>query len=575
MRRTVSTASRATSRTRPRTSTGWFPRAAEDPIIPICKRLAAAAFAALALTPAAANTPLNLFVEAHTADAIGDQARAARLFAALAERDPADRGIARRAVSTAIAAGDTALALSVARRTPLTDVGLDGRLLMVADLLRHGRSNDALGLINERTSDSDGGFLAPLLRGWAEQQAHKDGSARLANVPTDSLLAPFAAEQRAAMLLDAKRVDEAAPLIDQALASGGARETRLRLGFAALLARLGERARAQALLVGDDPALALLDLGRPQRGIAIDGPAAGLSELLIGVAVGMARGEDRSLPLTLAQIARHAAPDNSEANLLTALFLERQDQAQLALDVLARVPGEDPFAEDALDASARVLMAAKRTPEALALALRSARRNGASASDFARLGNVYDELGRHAESADAFARGAALADRAGSANRWSYRLLGAAQLDKIKRWPEARAQLELGLQASPNEPLLLNYLGYNSLERGENLVEAEAMIRRALALRPDDASITDSLGWALYKRGRLPEAIATLQKASVADPAQSEINEHLGDALFQSGRRYEARFAWRAALVNAEEAIERMRLETKIGTGLTKATAAP
>jgi len=537
--------------------------------------LLAASIAALALTPAAASEPINIFVEARTADAIGDQARAARLFAALAERDPANRGIARRAVSTAIAAGDTALALSVARQMKPADLGLDGRLLIVADLLRRQRANEALGWINERTSDSDGGFLAPLLRGWAEQQARKDGSARLANVPSDTLLAPFAAEQRAAMLLDSKRIAEAAPLIQQALAGAGGRETRLRLGFAALLAKAGERDQAKALLVGEDPALKLLDLGRPQRGIAIDSPAAGLSEMLIGVAVGLSRGDDRALPLTLAQIARHAAPDSSEANLLTALFLERQGQAQPALDVLARVPQDDPFAEDALDASARLLLAGKRGPEALALALRSAGGDKASAADFARLGNVYDELERHAEAADAFARGAALADRDGSANRWTYRLLGASQLDKLKRWPEARAQLELGLKSAPNEPLLLNYLGYNLLERGENLVEAEAMIRRALALRPGDASITDSLGWALYKRGRLPEAIATLQKASVADPAQSEINEHLGDALFHAGRRYEARFAWRAALVTADEAAERGRLEAKIAAGWTKATAAP
>jgi tetratricopeptide (TPR) repeat protein len=497
------------------------------------------------------------------------------LFAVLAERDPANRGIARRAVSTAIAAGDTALALSVARRMDQADLGLDGRLLIVADLLRRGRANEALGWINERTSDSDGGFLAPLLRGWAEQQAGKDGAKRLANVPADTLLAPFAAEQRAAMLLDSKRTSQALPLIEQALAGAGGRETRLRLAFAALLARAGERDQAKALLTGEDPALKLLDLDRPQRGIAIDGPAAGFSELLAGVAVGLARGDDRALPLTLAQIARHAAPDSSEANLLTALFLERQEQPQLALDVLGHVPQDDPFAEDALDASARLLLAEKRGAEALALALRSAGRRDASAADFGRLGNVYDELDRHAEAADAFARGAALADRDGASNRWTYRLLGAAQLDKIKRWPEARAQLELGLKASPNEPLLLNYLGYNSLERGENIVAAEAMIRRALALRPGDASITDSLGWALYKRGRLPEAIVTLQKASIADPVQSEINEHLGDALYQSGRRYEARFAWRAALVNADEAIERARLEAKIGAGLTKATAAP
>ena len=528
---------------------------------------------ALPLAPVAASP--NLFVEARTADAIGDQGRAARLFAALATSDPTNRDLARRAVSTAIEAGDTTLALSVARRMAPADLGLDGRLLIVADLLARGRANEALGVINERTSDSDGGFLAPVLRGWAEQQARRDGSARLANIPANSMLSPFAAEQRAAMLLDRKRVAEALPLIDQALEVGGRRGVRLRLAFAAALAKAGERDRARSLLVGNDPALKALDLGRPQSGIAIDSPAAGFAELLTGIAIGLSRGDDRALPLSLTQVARHAAPANSEGHLLAAVFLEQRGQAHAALAALGKIPADDPFAEDAIDAAARLLIAEKRGPEALALAQRSVARRDASAGDHARLGNVLAELGRHAEAADAFARAGAIADREGAADRWTYRLLGAAQLDEVKRWPEARAQLELGLKAAPDEPLLLNYLGYNSVERGENLDAAEAMIRRALALRPDDASITDSLGWALYKRGRLPEAIATLQKASIADPAQSEINEHLGDALYQSGRRYEARFAWRAALVTAEALPERARIEAKIGAGLTRATAAP
>ena len=532
------------------------------------------------LSPLAANNAIgvasqSIFVEARTADAIGDQARAARLFAALAARDPANRELSRRAVSSAIEAGNTQLALSVARRMAPEAWGLDARMLVVADLLARGRANDALGVINERTADSDGGFLAPVLRGWAETQARIDGSARLATLPANSLLAPFAAEQRAAMLLSSKRVAWALPLIDQALEVGGPRAIRLRLAFAAALAKVGERDRAEALLAGDDPALKALDLDRPQRGIAIDGPAAGFAQLLTGIAIGLSRGDDRALPLSLVQIARHAAPESSEANLLAALLLERRGRATDALAALVRVPANDPLAEDALDASARLLLAESRGAEALGLAQRSAARREAGAGDHARLGNVLDELGRHDEAADAFARAAALADREQAPNRWTYRLLGAAQLDQLKRWPEARAQLELGLKASPDEPLLLNYLGYNSVERGENLDAAEAMIRRALALRPDDASITDSLGWALYKRGRLDEAIATLQKASIADPAQSEINEHLGDALYRSGRRFEARFAWQAALVTADAAPERARIEAKIGHGWTLATAAP
>jgi Flp pilus assembly protein TadD len=103
---------------------------------------------------------------------------------------------------------------------------------------------------------------------------------------------------------------------------------------------------------------------------------------------------------------------------------------------------------------------------------------------------------------------------------------------------------------------------------------AEAMIRKASDLAPGDASIIDSLGWAQFKRGKVDEAIATLQQAAAKDPAQAQIQEHLGDALYTSGRRYEARFAWRAALVTGEDEVE-ARVKAKIESGLTSANAAP
>jgi len=121
---------------------------------------------------------------------------------------------------------------------------------------------------------------------------------------------------------------------------------------------------------------------------------------------------------------------------------------------------------------------------------------------------------------------------------------------------------------------VLNYLGYARLERGQKLDEAEAMIAEASRRAPDDASITDSLGWAQFKRGKVTEAIATLQRAAAADPGQAEIHEHLGDALYTAGRKYEARFAWNAALVTAEDDV-RARIAAKVAGGLLPATAAP
>jgi Flp pilus assembly protein TadD len=100
------------------------------------------------------------------------------------------------------------------------------------------------------------------------------------------------------------------------------------------------------------------------------------------------------------------------------------------------------------------------------------------------------------------------------------------------------------------------------------------MIRKASQLAPDDASITDSLGWAEFKRGKVEAAIDTLERAAEKDPDQAEIQEHLGDALYKSGRRFEARFAWHAALVTAEDKIAE-RVKAKLASGLTVGNAAP
>jgi tetratricopeptide (TPR) repeat protein len=181
---------------------------------------------------------------------------------------------------------------------------------------------------------------------------------------------------------------------------------------------------------------------------------------------------------------------------------------------------------------------------------------------------------RYNEAAAAYEKAVSLAPKDDKARIWPLLLLQASALESADRWPEAKATLGAAIGMAPNEPLVLNFLGYAKLEHGEDVKAAEALIRRASELAPNDPSITDSLGWALYKLGKVDEAIDMLQKAAIGDPAQAEIQEHLGDALYASGRRFEARFAWSAALATADDE-ETPRIKSKIASGLTKATAAP
>jgi Flp pilus assembly protein TadD len=183
-------------------------------------------------------------------------------------------------------------------------------------------------------------------------------------------------------------------------------------------------------------------------------------------------------------------------------------------------------------------------------------------------------MGRQTEAADAFSRAIAVRRDGDEAQpEWTLQLMRGGALDEAGNWEGARGALQAAYRLAPTQPFVLNYLGYGELIRHENPGEAERMIREAHRLAPDNHAITDSLGWALYLRGQLPEAIAMLEQAAQGEPSDVEINEHLGDAYFAAGRRIEARFAWKAALVYADGAAA-TRIAAKMESGLTPQLAA-
>ena len=539
--------------------------------------LAGAATPVAGSAPAANPDQLSTYVTARAADALGDPARAAQLFANLSRERPADMSLKRRAIIGAIAAGDMKLALQLGRAVPLAETPLDLRLLLVADEIRAGRGRQAIEILRTKQGIIDSSFLAPFVEAWVLAEKRNPRAAEvLAQVPRGSALAAQINEHRALTYLKLKRPQDAAPFAKIAVASAGGRADRLRLALADGFLAAGDRAEALAMLDGQGPALAegraRIAAGKP-TGLAIDTPEKAYSELMLGLSLALGRMQDKSLPISFAQIARYANPSNSAGAVLLALLLEDDDRPTDALDILHAVDPADPLAGQAEDAEIRLLIDSKREAEALRRAQQIvAARPGPDA--YARLGVVHIEMNNFPAAADAYGRAIQASATAPSSDElWMLRLYRASALEESGKWDEAKAELALALKDRPDNPLLLNFLGYGKLERGEDMDAAEAMVRKASSLRPEDASITDSLGWAEFKRGRLPEAIATLQRAAEADPSQAEIQEHLGDALFTAGRRYEARFAWRAALVNAEPE-DKNRIQSKIELGLTAATAA-
>ena len=522
---------------------------------------------------------LSTFVGARAAALSGNLRRSALLYASLAEREPGNEVLADRAISGAIAAGDTKLAVRLASRRKSTELEVDARLLLIADNLARGRERQALNLLREDQGGAHFGFLTPLLQAWIAAERGDSTAFELINqVPGASPVAPYLAEHRALILLRQGKREEAEPIARRAIGVAGRREARVRIALADGFMRLGDRSRAVAMLEGRDTALAgarrAIEAGR-KPGHGIRTPAEALSETLVALGLDLRRSEAPALAAALVQVARHASPVNPQAPVILGLLLDAKNQEEQALAALRSVPDESYFASEARDVEVRNLLGNGRRDEALARAQAFLANGEPRADDFTRLGDVLSDMGRHAEAAAAFGRALALVANGGPGPEvWTLHLLRGGELEQADQWPAARQALEAALALAPNHPLVLNYLGYAKLERGETPDQAEQLIAKASQLAPDNASITDSLGWAQFKRGRIDDAISTLQRAALADPAQAEIHEHLGDALYTAGRRFEARHFWSAALITAEDDVKK-RLQGKIEAGLTSATAAP
>jgi tetratricopeptide (TPR) repeat protein len=533
---------------------------------------------AAAAPAAGAAVPLSTYVEARAAEMNGDEFRSARLFALMAEADPADRTIARKAISTAIQSGQAELAISLAKTIPPNELPIDARLMLAADQLRRGKNKDAVAALEKGVTSTEVDLFAPLVKAWERTARGKnDGVEMLSQMSAASPLAPIANEQKAAMLFALGKADLALPVAQRVLIQSAGRNTRLRLAYADSLVRLKRPDDAMAMLQGDDEALAAARervAGGKSLGMAIATPSDGYAEMLLAMAIDLGREDSKALPIALTQVARHANPGNSEGAILLALLYDGDGRTEDALALLGTVRPDDLLAGEALDIETRLLGDKSDYSRALERAQAATMVAGAGPHDFSRLANVLGDMDRHTEAAAAYGEAISRTARGGNSELWTLHLLRAASLEQADRWGEAKAELEIALKLDPENALLLNFLGYGKLERGEDLDTAEAMIRKASALRPDDASITDSLGWALFKRGRVEEAIEALTRAAAGDPSQSEIHEHLGDALFSAGRRIEARFSWQAALITAEDQAK-SRLERKMELGLNTANAAP
>jgi tetratricopeptide (TPR) repeat protein len=293
----------------------------------------------------------------------------------------------------------------------------------------------------------------------------------------------------------------------------------------------------------------------------------GIAEVYFTLATALNGEASNAYTLVYARTATFLRPDHLDSILLTAGLLIQQGQTDLAIEAYGLVPKDHPAFYAAEIGRAEALASADRDDEAIAVLTDLTKTNGDLMMVYLSLGDLLRKEERFDEASKAYDKAL---ERVGTVNpaHWVVFYSRGITNEREKRWEMADADFRKALELNPDQPLVLNYLGYSLVERGEKLDEALDMIQRAVAAEPGSGYIVDSLAWALFTLGRYSEALDPMERASILEPVDPVVTDHLGDVYWAVGRKLEAEFQWHRALSFDPEEEQATRIRRKLEIGL-------
>lgn len=520
------------------------------------------------------------FLVARYAGMTGDSASAATYYARAYANSKTDSDLLELAAFATMAAGDMPGAIRVAKSAD-KDVAAEAssaQLALVIDEIASGRNAQAIARLSNPGVGVYNMDLRDVLGAWLAAQSNVDDALKAAEWMTP--VAGMRGDRdvlRALVLMAGKSDAEALQAFEQARRTTVSAPDVVFTLAARLAASRGETDRARAMLAGLRPPmpgasalLAEIDAGKKFARPTLDAKQG--AALLIHVVSSSARTRLHPETNLMRQVAAlHLDPELAPARLVQAEALEAQDRAEEAVEVLRLVKVGSPWRADAQMQLAETLARMDQADDARAMvadAAKSTRRD-----ILARAADFYRTAGDYAEAVALYDRLMAL-DTAAGAPDWRVLAARAMSRNAGGDWAGAEADLLQALELEPDQPELLNSLGYNWIDRGEKLEAGMALIQRAVAARPDLGHIVDSYGWAHFRLGRYEEAVPYLERAAALAPTEAEIIDHLGDAYWQAGRQKEARYAWTEALRLKPEETREAALKAKLERGLPAAASA-
>lgn len=301
--------------------------------------------------------------------------------------------------------------------------------------------------------------------------------------------------------------------------------------------------------------------------LLVNTPADGLAELFYGLGEALTGEGGVSLGTIYLQLALNIKPDHAFALAALANTQEAAKRYEDAIATYDKIPKGTPL-QSAIDIrKAFNLNSLDRLDEAKAILVHLAERDPKDVRPLEALGNILRARKQYAEAVTYFTRAIAVLGKS-DPRYWGYYYARGTCYERLKNWPAAEADLKKALALAPDQPLVLNYLGYSWVDQGKNLKEGMRLIEKAVQLKPDDGYIVDSLGWAHFKQGNFKEAVRYLERAVELKPEDPTLNDHLGDAFWKVGREREARFQWNQALSLEPEPEDVEKIKAKLERGL-------
>ena len=545
--------------------------------------LAAAALLSGSLgLPALSDEAAGAYLAARQARYESDYAAAAEYLTQALVKDPSNPELLDFTAAAFVSLGRIDKAIPVAHRVESITAGSQiANMTLVAEMVREGDFDGVL----QRVADSSA--ISPLADGLLAAWANlgKGDMTRALElfdaVMQEPGLTDFAAYHKALALASVGDFESAAAIYSGE-ANGPVQTTRRgTIAWAEALSQLERNDEAVKVIddtfgAGLDPELAdlraRLEAGERLPFSIVRSPQDGVAEVLYSLGRALLQETSPEYVLIYTRFAEFISPDHIDAQIMSAELLEELDRHQLATEAYRRVPADHPSFHVAEMGRAEALRRSGKEDAAVEVLKQLSKSHGDQPVVLAATADLLRQLERFDEAVSYYDRSIALYEEQDSPRWYSYYTRAIAH-ERLGNWPKAEADFRRALELNPDQPEVLNYLGYSLVEKQQNLDEALEMIERAVAARPESGFIVDSLGWVLYRLGRYEEAVEHMERAASLMAVDPVVNDHLGDVLWAVGRKTEARFQWKRALSfitedTPEQDISGDRIRRKLEVGL-------